>query len=540
PQGPVTAPPRPSGREEAPAAGVPPPAARPSGTGGPEEAGDGGLYPAFTWLVGFNSHVASGVQLTCPPGTPPSPQGARTHLSPGPACRPRPAASHAPQVVTSRSRAGPEPALGRSVPASCSCPTPDPLGDPPRPRLTRYGVYTHRNTFFRYEGQWKDGKKHGRGRLLLGDGGYYEGEFLRGEMTGTGRRHWAASGDTYSGHFVLGEPQGHGVVTYGAGGRYEGELAHGVREGQGCLVDAAGQVYRGSFHGGRRHGHGRMAFWNGDTFAGEWVQDQRHGHGVLSCADGSTYEGQWHCDVFSGQGRLTHCSGATYHGLWVNGHPAAQATRISVLGPEVLDVAPGHPFTVRIQLQQDDGAVAECKRERARPAALHRPERRAALGPRRAGAQEARCPEDCRRVERGCAQFEDVQLGPSPPGGHPVLLFHEEAGAGDQGAGRMKPAAPDLPAGSWPGPAATAEPAAAAFPGQSVLVVRDVTCPPFLGRRLPAAFKHLRVSAPGAGQQPPVLAEGRGASSDGQGPPGGSAQATQGPGGEDRPHSPSA
>lgn len=38
-------------------------------------------------------------------------------------------------------------------------------------------------------------------------------------------------GNTYSGQFVMGEPQGHGVMEYKAGGRYEGELSCGVRQG---------------------------------------------------------------------------------------------------------------------------------------------------------------------------------------------------------------------------------------------------------------------------------------------------------------------
>ncbi|XP_012589984.1 PREDICTED: MORN repeat-containing protein 1, partial [Condylura cristata] len=450
---------------------------------------------------------------------------------------------------------------------------PGPLPRSPCPHVSSpgHGVYTYRNAFFRYEGEWRGGKKHGRGKLLLRDGSYYEGEFLRGEITGEGRRHWASSGDTYSGHFVLGEPEGHGIMTYGAGGRYEGSLSCGVREGQGCLVDRAGQEYRGSFHGNRRHGHGRVAF--------------RPARPMLSP------QGQWHGDVFSGQGRLDHCSGATYHGLWINGHPAARATRISILGPEVLDVAPGCPFTVHVQLQQDNGAVAECEsgrllqvaagvqlpahaelssfsgdgepqaeplqtpfgfqcvacpllsalagrpagarsapeddpdtapcggqgappcsppggdalgnrdRTAAQPWSSHAegPSSRPALTapPPAAGAQDdACCPEDCQRVERGCAQFKDVLLGPPPPGHHPVPFFCEKSGAG--GPGRMKPAARDPPTGSRSSPAATAAPTAAAPAGQYVLVVREVTCPPFLGRRLPAAFKRLRVSAQGA------------------------------------------
>eukprot|EP00073_Rattus_norvegicus_P046656 XP_017448804.1 PREDICTED: MORN repeat-containing protein 1 isoform X5 [Rattus norvegicus] len=98
---------------------------------------------------------------------------------------------------------------------------------------------------------------------------------------------------------------------------------------------------------------------NGDKYEGDWVRDQRQGHGVLFCADGSTYKGQWHNDVFSGLGSLVHCSGVTYCGMFINGHPAAQAKKIVVLGPELLEVVQGSPFTLSVQLQQDDGEVAK-------------------------------------------------------------------------------------------------------------------------------------------------------------------------------------
>uniref|UniRef100_A0ABI7Z2M9 MORN repeat containing 1 n=1 Tax=Felis catus TaxID=9685 RepID=A0ABI7Z2M9_FELCA len=234
-----------------------------------------------------------------------------------------------------------------------------PRRDPPRPPRDGYGVYVYPNSFFRYEGEWKGGKKHGRGKLLFKDGGYYEGEFTDGEITGEGCRIWASSGNTYSGQFVLGEPQGRGVMKYKAGGCYEGELSHGMREGYGRLVDRDGQAYWGWFHDNQRHGQGHMVFRNGDEYEGDWVRDQRQGHGVLRCADGSTYEGQWHGDVFSGLGRMTLCSGAVYRGMWINGHPAAQARRIVILGPEVMDVAQGSSFDLNVQLQQDSGEVAE-------------------------------------------------------------------------------------------------------------------------------------------------------------------------------------
>ncbi|XP_041626538.1 MORN repeat-containing protein 1 isoform X3 [Vulpes lagopus] len=201
--------------------------------------------------------------------------------------------------------------------------------------------------------------REGWGKLLFKDGSYYEGEFVDGEITGEGCRLWASSGNTYSGQFVLGEPQGHGIMKYKAGGHYEGELSHGAREGHGHLVDPDGQAYWGSFHDNKRHGQGHMVFQNGDKYEGNWVQDRRQGHGVLCRADGSTYEGQWHSDVFSGLGNMTHCSGAIYRGMWINGHPVAQAKRIVITGPEVMDVAQGSSFTLSVQLQQDNGEVAK-------------------------------------------------------------------------------------------------------------------------------------------------------------------------------------
>lgn len=34
-------------------------------------------------------------------------------------------------------------------------------------RTTGYGVYVYPNSFFRYEGEWKGGKKHGKRPLII-------------------------------------------------------------------------------------------------------------------------------------------------------------------------------------------------------------------------------------------------------------------------------------------------------------------------------------------------------------------------------------
>ena len=43
-----------------------------------------------------------------------------------------------------------------------------------------------------------EGRKHGRGRLVLGDGGLYEGDFVEDEITGSGLRTWS-DGRCYQG-----------------------------------------------------------------------------------------------------------------------------------------------------------------------------------------------------------------------------------------------------------------------------------------------------------------------------------------------------
>ncbi|XP_069933204.1 MORN repeat-containing protein 1 isoform X2 [Oryctolagus cuniculus] len=435
-----------------------------------------------------------------------------------------------------------------------------------------YGIRVFSNAFFRYEGEWRAGKPHGRGKLLFKDGSYYEGEFVDGEITGQGRRYWAWSGNSYTGRFVSGEPQGRGVMEYKAGGRYEGELVQGAREGHGCLVDRDGQVYRGSFHGNRKHGQGHLRSQSGDSYDGDWVQDRRQGHGVLCRADGSTYEGQWHHDVFSGLGSLAHCSGAVYHGLWINGHPAAPAARIVILGPEVMEVAQGCPFTLTVQLQQDSGEVAQSESgrllsvsagvryvqlpafsevsffkvdsERHPETPMQTPlgfqcisypltcSRSRGPGPRAAaeaaggdavpaqgdpepapdlgafcGQQDtldrppahggaAGRPEQ--RVHRGRAEFPDLLLGPPPPGYRPFLFLESHREKAGLSPGRAAPAAEETPGGRRPDGTATAVLPAQAYPGEYVIMVHDRTTPPFLGRTLPTAFKHLRVVGKGA------------------------------------------
>ncbi|CAH1780105.1 unnamed protein product, partial [Owenia fusiformis] len=223
-----------------------------------------------------------------------------------------------------------------------------------------FGVYNYSNKFFRYEGEWQGGLKHGHGKLLLGDGSYYEGEFTEGEITGHGFKYTSCNGNKYSGQFVQGEMHGQGIMEYGNNSRYEGEWVRNRRVGYGSLTDARNNLYQGIFYENKRHGEGTQTYENGDEYTGDWVQDKRQGHGELKCQDSTVYEGQWRNDMFNGQGTMIHSSGMCYEGMWINNKPATVATKLVInIGEEPLELAQGEKFSIEVACVNDDGELIE-------------------------------------------------------------------------------------------------------------------------------------------------------------------------------------
>ncbi|XP_068700491.1 MORN repeat-containing protein 1-like [Montipora foliosa] len=222
-----------------------------------------------------------------------------------------------------------------------------------------FGVYNYPNKFFRYEGEWSKGKKHGHGKLIMADGSFYEGQFTDGEIQGHGFRRWASSRNEYTGQFVKGELNGHGIMMYGDGSRYEGEWLDNQREGEGKLVSNDGSVYEGSFHNHKRHGEGKLAFSDGHVYEGDWVNDLRQGHGIMKFVDGTIYGGQWWGDTFNGEGSMIHVSGVSYEGMWINGRPEAESVQIRIVGDEYVEVPQGRPFGFEVECVTLDGEPTE-------------------------------------------------------------------------------------------------------------------------------------------------------------------------------------
>lgn len=92
-----------------------------------------------------------------------------------------------------------------------------------------------------YEGEFKDGNMHGRGKEIYANGDIYEGEYKDGKKHGRSKYTWA-NGDFYEGGYKDGDMHGLGKYTWADGDFYEGEYNVGEMHGQGIIKDKHGRV----------------------------------------------------------------------------------------------------------------------------------------------------------------------------------------------------------------------------------------------------------------------------------------------------------
>ena len=88
-----------------------------------------------------------------------------------------------------------------------------------------------------YEGEFKDDKLCGKGRIIFKiEGHYYEGDFDNNEINGYGTFVWKNK-DSYTGQFMNGKMHGKGIYIYNNGKVYEGIYANGIRQGKGKVYN---------------------------------------------------------------------------------------------------------------------------------------------------------------------------------------------------------------------------------------------------------------------------------------------------------------
>eukprot|EP00931_Biecheleriopsis_adriatica_P050075 TRINITY_DN28985_c0_g1_i1.p1 TRINITY_DN28985_c0_g1~~TRINITY_DN28985_c0_g1_i1.p1 ORF type:complete len:2684 (+),score=516.66 TRINITY_DN28985_c0_g1_i1:64-8052(+) len=180
-----------------------------------------------------------------------------------------------------------------------------------------------------YVGEYKDGLRHGQGEIFFTDGTTYRGSFDKNERHGRGIFRSADGSPIYNGPWDQDRPgSGHADIFYADGRyRFKGNVSDGCRDGKGSL-------------------------WNispdGDSvliYRGQWEADEMHGEGELHCQDG-LYRGKFSQGLREGRGRFDyiyrhHKQGEDtpiyYEGDWYEDQPNGIGTYVDEYGYELVD-----------------------------------------------------------------------------------------------------------------------------------------------------------------------------------------------------------
>ncbi|XP_061409125.1 MORN repeat-containing protein 4 isoform X1 [Lethenteron reissneri] len=92
-----------------------------------------------------------------------------------------------------------------------------------------------------YQGEWKEGRRHGLGQLRFTDGTHYLGQFENGLFSGCG------------------------VLAFPDGSRFEGEFSQGKFHGVGVFSRSDGMMFEGEFKNGHVEGYGLLTFPDGSN-----------------------------------------------------------------------------------------------------------------------------------------------------------------------------------------------------------------------------------------------------------------------------------
>ena len=135
----------------------------------------------------------------------------------------------------------------------------------------------------KYEGEWDNDVRRGRGSSAYTDGSSYTGEWFNDNREGVGKLLFD-NGDYYDGNWLRNNKHGYGkgVHHFPNGDKYEGEWLNDYFHGQGMNYHD-GSIYSGTWEQSKRAGIGKMTFPNEDFYDGEWRNDVRFVKDTDSC-----------------------------------------------------------------------------------------------------------------------------------------------------------------------------------------------------------------------------------------------------------------
>lgn len=120
------------------------------------------------------------------------------------------------------------------------------------------------------------------------NGGFY---VLGGNMIPHGKGQLSGEPESYAGDFKDGKKCGKGVLKCADGWEYRGDFENDVYEGAGELADDKGNTYKGQFHNGQCHGQGTATYPNGNKYTGSWENGKWNGPGKAEYYTGEKIDG---------------------------------------------------------------------------------------------------------------------------------------------------------------------------------------------------------------------------------------------------------
>ena len=153
----------------------------------------------------------------------------------------------------------------------------------------------------RFVGQFIDGKKTDNGTYSYGvdKKGCISGDC----QNGTGKK--VFTNGVYEGQFKNGKFHGKGKYNYPNKSTYDGDWQDGVKQGKGQYVWYNGDFYIGDFYNDKKQGQG-VHFWGkgnaeGDKYSGGWYEGQISGWGVFTSKNGTVQEGNFEKGIYKGK-----------------------------------------------------------------------------------------------------------------------------------------------------------------------------------------------------------------------------------------------
>lgn len=195
----------------------------------------------------------------------------------------------------------------------------------------------------KYNGDFVEDKRQGKGTYIrVTDKATYTGEWYNNVRHGYGVEEIPSKDGTqrYEGEWKEDKRCGFGKMLYDNGDRYEGEWLDNLRNGQGKFYYTNGNFYEGGWVNGKKEGLGTYIFANGTRYDGELKNDKINGRGICHYADGEVYEGEWLDGKWHGKGKRSLQAGTVQDGYFENGKFVGTNAPVDHADDGEMDISP--------------------------------------------------------------------------------------------------------------------------------------------------------------------------------------------------------